>query len=171
MGPTSFAKPPDCAVYGHAGSHPLDLALAWGARGLAGRHQQRSHTSGVVERHGKCWPRVLSYLWGQMESGGGSGGTPSRNKGRGSQDQGALSLPGLANSKASHGSLLLSFSTPAVFLGSISHVSQQAEISQQAKCPNTPLVLGEGVGSTFSNRRTENLWWLEATSCFVGSLG
>lgn len=83
---------------------------------------------------------------------------PSRNKeARGSPDQGALSLPGLANSKASHMAFPspFPFSTPAVFLGSISHVSQQAEISQQVKCPKHTLVLGEGVGSIAFNKQED----------------
>lgn len=155
--------------------HPLDLALAWGALEgwLAGTSKREVTPQELWKNMGNVArsPHTFGAKWGSV---GGSGGTPSRNKeARGSLDQGALSLPGLANSKASHMAFPspFPFSTPAVFLGSVSHVSQQAEISQQAKCPNTLLVLGEGVGSTFSNnRRTENLWWLEATSCFVGLL-
>ena len=129
--------------------HPLDLALAWGALEgwLAGTSKREVTPQELWKNMGNVArsPHTFGAKWGSV---GGSGGTPSRNKeARGSLDQGALSLPGLANSKASHMAFPspFPFSTPAVFLGSVSHVSQQAEISQQAKCPNTLLVLGEGV--------------------------
>lgn len=176
MGPTSFAKPPDCAVYGHG----FPTHWTWHLPGEPLRAGWQAPARGEATPQG-LWKDMGNVAQSPLIPLGPNGdqvgaiGHPFQGQGgqRLSGPKGHFSLPGLANSKASHMAFPFSLSLfhTSCVLGSISPVSQQAEISQQAKCPNTPLVLGEGVGITFSNnRRTENLWWLEA-SCFVGSLG
>lgn len=134
MGPASCAKPPDCpacvCVWGPC------AALCWGGP-LAGRHEQeRSHTTGVVKKHGRRCPEASrsTVPLGQVrrryrfrEHGGQRPAFARRLPG-----PTALSLPGLANSMASHKASPspTSFSTPAVFFGSVSHPSQQAEMFQ-----------------------------------------